>query len=120
MPKETKATIDPTMPTTPVSAVPVAPTPTGPSNFLTLLPSSIVIALISFLHFLLTNLCCALCSLSSSFPTEVSLTSQFEISSSSVNVPDPASEAATFFTRFDLDPSDFWDAGSPYVDFHGF
>ena len=104
MPKETKATIDPTMPTTPVSAVPVAPTPTGPSNFLTLLPSSIgilVIALISFLHLLLTDLCCALCSFSSSFPIEVSLTSQFEISSSSVNVPDPASEAATFFTRFD-------------------
>ena len=52
--------------------------------------------------------------------------SQFEVGSSSATVLDLASEVVAFFTRFDqpevndLDPADFWDAGSPYVDFHGF
>ncbi|XP_075656684.1 uncharacterized protein LOC142626859 [Castanea sativa] len=52
--------------------------------------------------------------------------SQFEVGSSSATVPDPASEATAFFTRFDqhevndLDPADFWGFGPPYVDFHGF
>jgi len=56
----------------------------------------------------------------------VASTSQFEVGSSSVTVPDLASEAVTFFARFDLpktndlDPSDFWGARAPYVDFHGF
>ena len=46
--------------------------------------------------------------------------------SSSATVPDPMSEVAAFFTRFDhpeandLDPSDFWGSSPPYVDFHGF
>ena len=129
MPEEPKATVDPTMPTAPIFAVPATPTPAGPSNFLTLIPSSIrilVIALISFLRLLLMDLCCALCSLLGLSPTKVASTSRFEISSSSANVPDPASKAAPFFTHFDqaetndLDPSDFWGAGSPYVNFHGF
>ena len=51
---------------------------------------------------------------------------QFEVGSSSATVPNPMSEAATFFIRFDqpevndLDPANFWDFGPPYVDFHGF
>ncbi|KAK9998190.1 hypothetical protein SO802_017793 [Lithocarpus litseifolius] len=129
MPEEPKAVVDPTMPIAPVFAVPAAPTPAGPSNFLTFIPSSIrilVIALISFLRLLLTGLCCALCSLSGPSLAKVALTSQFKINSSSTNVPVLASKAAAFFTHFDqaktndLDPSDFWGAGSPYVDFHGF
>ena len=45
---------------------------------------------------------------------------------SSDTVPDPVGEAATFFVHFDqpqindLDPTDFWVSGPPYVDFHGF
>ena len=41
-------------------------------------------------------------------------------------VPNPVGEAATFFAHFDqseindLDPTDFWGSGPPYVDFHGF
>ena len=52
--------------------------------------------------------------------------SQFEVGSSSAAVPDPVSEAATFFAHFDqlvvndLDPADFWGFGPSYVDFHGF
>ena len=40
--------------------------------------------------------------------------SQFEVGSSSITIPDPAHEAAAFFTRFDqpevndLGPADFW------------
>ena len=54
------------------------------------------------------------------------VTSQFEVGSSSVVVPDPVGEAAAFFARFnqpeinDLDPTDFWGSSPPYVDFHGF
>ena len=46
--------------------------------------------------------------------------------SSSATVLDPVSEVEAFFTRFDqpevnnLDPTEFWGAGSSYVDFHGF
>ena len=46
--------------------------------------------------------------------------------SSSATVPNPVGEAATFFVHFDqpeindLDPTDFWGSGPPYVDFHGF
>ena len=56
----------------------------------------------------------------------MALTSRFEVGSSFVTVPDLASEAVTFFARFDLletndlDPSDFWGVGAPYVDFNGF
>ena len=52
--------------------------------------------------------------------------SQFEVGNSFAIVPDPASEAAAFFIQFDqletndFDPADFWDAGAPFVDFHGF
>ena len=52
--------------------------------------------------------------------------SQFEVGSSSATVPDLVSEATTFSTCFDqpevndLDPADFWGAGPPYVNFHGF
>jgi len=41
-------------------------------------------------------------------------------------MPNPVSEATTFFTQFDqtetndLNPADFWGAGASYVDFHGF
>jgi len=59
-------------------------------------------------------------------PIEVAPSSWFKIGSSSTTIPDPASEATTFFTWFDqpkvndLDLVDFWGAGSPYVDFHSF
>ena len=52
--------------------------------------------------------------------------SQFEVGSSSVTIPDPAYEAATFFARFDqpkvndLGLADFWGFRPPYVNFHGF
>ena len=52
--------------------------------------------------------------------------SQFEVDSSSITIPDPANEAAAFFTYFDqpevndLGPADFWGSGPPYADFHGF
>lgn len=124
-----KATTDPTMPTIPAFAVPAAPTPMGPGNFLTFVFSSIKIFIISFIYFLrlfFMGLCCTLCSLSVSFPIEVDLTSWFEVSSSFIAIPNPASEAAAFFTQFDqaetndLDLSDFCGVGSPYIDFHGF
>ena len=62
------------------------------------------------------------------FPSGSILTapSQFEVDSSSAIVPDPISEAATFFTCFDqlevndLDPTYFWGSEPPYVDFHDF
>nr|POF10200.1 hypothetical protein CFP56_14140 [Quercus suber] len=59
----------------------------------------------------------------SSIPT---VPSQFEVGSSSVTVPNPVSEVATFFTHFDqpevndLDLVDFWSSEPPYVDVHGF
>ena len=57
------------------------------------------------------------------FPTTPS---QFEVGSSSATIPDPVSEVAAFFTRFDqsevndLGLVEFWGSGPPYVDFHGF
>ena len=72
------------------------------------------------------NSCCALYFFSGSTFVEVALTSQFEVGSSSTTVPDLASEAASFFARFDLpetndlDPLDFYGARAPYMDFHGF
>ena len=65
----------------------------------------------------------ALCFLLGPLPTAPS---PFEVGSSSTTVPDPMSEAAAFFARFDqpevndLDPADFWGSRPPYVDFHGF
>ena len=52
--------------------------------------------------------------------------SQFEVGSSSTTISDPVSEAIAFFAHFDLpevndlDPTNFWGSGFPYVDFHGF
>ena len=52
--------------------------------------------------------------------------SQFEVGNSSTVVPNPTSEAATFFAHFDqpkvndLDHVDFWGTGFLYVDFHSF
>ena len=52
--------------------------------------------------------------------------SQFEVGNGSTTILDPVSEVFTFFARFDqskvndIDPADFWGAGAPYVDFHGF
>ena len=54
------------------------------------------------------------------------VTSQFEVGNNSATVPDPVGEAAALFARFDqseindLDPTDFWGSGPPYVDFQGF
>ena len=51
---------------------------------------------------------------------------QFEVGSSSATIPDLVSEVATFFAHFDqpevndLDLTDLWGSGPPYVDFHGF
>ena len=105
MPEESKATVGPPMmPTTPISTTPTTLTPTGPSNFLTLIPSSIktfVIAPIYFLHLVLKGLCCALYSLSGPSPAKVALTFQFKIGSSFAIIPYPMSEAATFLTRFE-------------------
>ena len=117
------------MATTPTSAIPVAPTPMGPGNFLPLVLSSIkafIIKSIPSFCLFLVNSCCASYFFSGSTFVEVALTSQFEVGSSSTTVPDLASEAASFFARFDLpetndlDPSDFCGARAPYMDFHGF
>lgn len=127
--EESKATANPTMTKAPVSVAPATLNPAGPGNVLTLIPSSIktlVIAFVSFLHLFLTGSSYALCFLSGSSLVEVAPTSQFEISSSYATVFDPMNEATSFFNRFDqvkinaLDPTDFWDAKSPYVDLHGF
>ena len=54
------------------------------------------------------------------------VTSQFEVGNSSATVPDLVGEVVALFARFDqseindLDPTDFWGSGPPYVDFHGF
>lgn len=115
------------MPTTLASATNVALTPIGSGNFLSPIPSLIVIiGFIPSLYQFLVNLC----SISHFFPgltpVKVALTSWFEVGSNSATLLDPASEAAAFFIRFDqpktndLDPLDFWGAGTPYVDFHGF
>ena len=51
---------------------------------------------------------------------------QFEVCNSSTTVPNLVSETVAFFTRFDLpkvddlDPTEIWGFGPPYVDFHGF
>ena len=101
----------------------------GPSNFLTIILSSIktfVIVPISFLHFLLKGLYRALYSLLGPSSIEVAPPSRFEIGSSSATVPNPVSEAAAFFAHFeqvetnDFDLADFWCVESPYVDFHNF
>ena len=52
--------------------------------------------------------------------------SQFKVGNSSTIVPNLVSEVAAFFAHFDqpkvndLDPTDFWGSGPPYVDFHDF
>ena len=129
IPKEPKIAAGLTVATTPTSAIPVAPTPMGPGNFLPLVLSSIkafIIKSIPSFCLFLVNSCCALYFFSGSTFVEVALTSQFEVGSSSTTVPDLASEAASFFARFDLpetndlDPSDFCGARAPYMDFHGF
>ncbi|XP_065628427.1 uncharacterized protein LOC111985721 isoform X2 [Quercus suber] len=108
IPEEPETAADIIMPTTPIPATPTVPvsttlttpvsaTPTAPTS---MGPGPIL--------------------------TSVTAPSQFEVGSSSATVPDPAREAAAFFTRFDqpevnnLDPANFWGARSPYVDFHGF
>ena len=68
MPEESKATVGPAVPTIPIPTIPTALIPASPSNFLTLVPSSIknfVIVLTFFLHFLARGLCYALNFLSS-------------------------------------------------------
>ena len=103
IPEEPKIVADPIMPTTPIFVASAAPTLGGPNNFLTLTLSLIktfVIAFISFLRLLFTGLCCALCSPLGPSLVEVALTSWFKIGSNSAIVPDPVSEAATFFTCF--------------------
>ena len=52
--------------------------------------------------------------------------SQFEVGSSSATIPNPVSEATTFFAHFDqsevndLDPANLLGFRPPYVDFQGF
>ena len=101
----------------------------SPSNFLTIILSSIktfVIVPISFLHFLLKGLYRALYSLLGPSSIEVAPPSRFEIGSNSTTIPNPVSEDATFFAHFkqvetnDFDLADFLYAKSPYVDFHDF
>ena len=54
------------------------------------------------------------------------VSSRFEVGSSSVTILDPANEAAAFFAHFDqlevndLGPTDFWGSRPPYANFHGF
>ena len=51
---------------------------------------------------------------------------QFKLGSSFATIPNPVSEAATFFAHFNqpevnkLDPANFLVSRPPYVDFHGF
>ena len=69
--------------------------------------------LVSFLHFHARGLYCALNFLSSPAPAKGAPSTRFEISSSSAAVPNPVSEATTFFAHFeqvvtnDLDLADF-------------
>lgn len=108
IPKEPETATDIAMPTTPILATPTVPVSTTPTTHVSATPTAPT----------------------SIGPgpilTSVTTPSQFEVGSSSATVPDPAKEAAAFFTRFDqpevnnLDPADFWGARSPYVDFHGF
>ena len=115
IPKEPKTVAGLAMPIAP-SAIPVAPTPMGPSNFLSLVLSSIkafIIISIPSLCLFLANSCCTSYFFSSLTPNKVAPTSRFEVGSSSTTIPDLASEAAAFFTWFglpkinDLDPADF-------------
>ena len=108
MPEESKAATGPTVPT--------ALIPAGPSNFLTLVPSSIktfVIVPTSILHFLAKGLYCALNFLLGLSPAKVASTSCFEIGSSFAAVLDLMSEVVAFFAHFEqvetnyLDPANF-------------
>nr|XP_023874071.1 uncharacterized protein LOC111986625 [Quercus suber] len=111
----------PAAPVALVSAMPSAPVSAIPSTPIYVIPSELVFSIPS--------------APASAVPTTPILTgpgpiltapSQFKVGSSSAIVPDPVSEAATFFTRFDqpevndLDPADFWGSRPTYVDFHGF
>ena len=129
IPKEPKTAIGLAMPTASIFVVPIAPTPMGLGNFLSLVLSSIKVFIIIFIPSLclfLTDLCCTLCLFSSPTFGQVALTSRIEVGSSSATISGLASEATTFFSRFDqaetddLDPVDFWGARALYIDFHGF
>ena len=128
----------PATPIAPVSAIPTALVSVVPSVPISTLPTGSILTgpdefLFPYLllHFFLVSLSFldhgfsyhALCFMLSLL---LIVLSQFEVGNSFVTVPNPMSEAATFFTRFDqpevndLDPIDFWGFGPPYVDFHGF
>ncbi|XP_050271872.1 uncharacterized protein LOC126715345 isoform X3 [Quercus robur] len=100
IPEEPKTAADITMPTAPIPSTPTTPISATLAALTSTGPGPIL--------------------------TGVAAPSQFEVDNNSTTVPDPASEAAAFFTRFDqpevndLDPADFWGARSSYVDFHGF
>lgn len=102
--EESKVAASLEVPITLISTLATSPIPAGPGNFLTLVSSSIqnfVIVPISFLRFLTRGLYCPLNLLSGPSPTEVALTSWFEIGSSSATIPIPVSEASTVFARFE-------------------
>ena len=125
--EEPKTAADTIMPMTPASTIPIAPTPMDLGTFLS--PVPFLIFIIGFTPLLCLSLVNS-CSISYFFPgptpVEVAPSFQFEVGSNFAIVPDPASEATTFFIRFNqpetngLNPSNFWGAGTPYVNFHGF
>ncbi|XP_030954530.1 uncharacterized protein LOC115977040 isoform X2 [Quercus lobata] len=100
IPEEPETVADITMPTAPIPATPATPVSATLAALTSTGPGPIL--------------------------TGVTAPSQFEVDSSSATIPDPTSEAAAFFTRFDqpevndLDPADFWGTRSSYVDFHDF
>ena len=122
--------LTPTIPTTPIPTVPIAQIPAIPTAPI-LVGSGMFSSSYPFPYFFIINSSFslygfshhALCSLSGLVLTAPS---QFEVGSSSATIPNPMSEAVAFFTRFDqpevndLNLADFWGAGPPYVNFHGF
>ena len=127
IPKEPKTTANIAMPTALAFATPAAPTPTDLGTFFSCVPPLIfIIGFIPSLCLSLVNSRSISYYFSSPTPIEVASSSWFEVGSSSTTILDPVSEATTFFIQFDqpktndLDPTDFWDAGAPYVDFHDF
>lgn len=112
----------------PTSTTPTAPIHTSsPSNFLSLASSlTFTIGFVPSLCLSLVNLCLKSYFIPSPTLVKVALSSRFKVGSSSTTVPNPTSEGAAIFIRFDqletndLDLLDFWGARALYVEFHGF
>ena len=129
----TPTTLVSAIPTSPVSTIPVSVTVTAPvfailmtpiftslGEFSHLLPHFFLVSSLLLDHDFSYYVSCSLLGLLPTVPSE------FDVGISFAMIPDPVSEAATFFTHFDqpevndLDPANFWGSCLPYMDFHGF